>query len=76
MVAGIWAVKWLHCSFPWENIGNDESEDDPLEFIIIFFVILGGFIGIGLYANWRKTRCPHCKKTQIAMSFFKSYRPK
>ena len=35
-----------------ENIGNDESEDDPLEFIIIFFVIFGGFIGIGLYANY------------------------
>lgn len=64
MVAGIRAVNgYLDGSM--ENIGNDESEDDPLEFIIIFFVIFGGFIGIGLYANWRKTRCPHCKKHKL-----------
>ena len=45
MVAGIRAVNgYLDGSM--ENIGNDESEDDPLEFIIIFFVIFGGFIGI------------------------------
>ena len=38
MVAGIRAVNgYLDGSM--ENIGNDESEDDPLEFIIIFFVI-------------------------------------
>lgn len=62
MVAGIRAVNgYLDGSM--ENINNDESEDDPLEFIIIFFMIFGGFIGIGLYANWRKTRCPHCKNT-------------
>jgi hypothetical protein len=64
MVAGIRAVNgYLDGSM--ENINNDESEDDPLEFIIIFFVIFGGFIGIGLYANWRKTRCPHCKKHKL-----------
>ena len=64
MVAGIRAVNgYLDGSM--ENIGNDESENDPLEFIIIFFVIFGGFIGIGLYANWRKTRCPHCKKHKL-----------
>ena len=35
MVAGIRAVNgYLDGSM--ENIGNDESEDDPLEFIIIF----------------------------------------
>lgn len=28
-------------------------------------MIFGGFIGIGLYANWRKTRCPHCKKHKL-----------
>lgn len=64
MVAGIRAVNgYLDGSM--ENIGNDKSENDPLEFIIIFFVIFGGFIGIGLYANWRKTRCPHCKKHKL-----------
>ena len=64
MVAGIRAVNgYLDGSM--ENIGNDKSENDPLEFIIIFFVIFGGFIGIGLYANWRKTRCPHCKRHKL-----------
>lgn len=29
------------------------------------FCDFGGFIGIGLYANWRKTRCPHCKKHKL-----------
>ena len=38
MVAGIRAVNgYLDGSM--ENINNDESEDDPLEFIIIFFMI-------------------------------------
>ena len=70
MVAGIRAVNgYLDGSM--ENIGNDESEDDPLEFIIIFFVIFGGFIGIGLYANWRKTRCPRSNGTKTEEVVYK-----
>ena len=28
-------------------------------------MIFGGFIGIGLYANWRKTRCPPLQKHKL-----------
>lgn len=64
MVAGVQAVNgYLDGSM--ENTDNDESEDDSLGFIIIFFVIFGGFIGLGLYVSWRKTRCPNCKKHKL-----------
>lgn len=64
MVVGIWVVNGYLDGF-MENIGNDESEDDFLEFIIIFFVIFGGFIGIGLYVNWCKICCFYCKKYKL-----------
>ena len=63
-LAGVQAVNgYLDGSM--ENTDNDESEDDSLGFIIIFFVIFGGFIGLGLYVSWRKTRCPNCKKHKL-----------
>lgn len=63
MVAGIRAVNgYLDGSM--ENIAEEE-EDDSLSVIIIFLLIFGGFIGFAFYANWRKKRCPVCKKHKL-----------
>lgn len=61
MVAGVRAVNgYLDGSM--ENIGSEEKDNDSLGFIITFLLLFGGFIGIGAYHNWRKKRCPVCKK--------------
>ena len=63
MVAGIRAVNgYLDGSM--ENIGSEEK-DDTLEIILTILVILGGFTGTALYINWRKKRCPVCKKHKL-----------
>lgn len=64
MVAGVRAVNgYLDGSM--ENIGTEETDNDSLGFIITFLLLFGGFIGIGAYNNWRKKRCPVCKKHQL-----------
>lgn len=74
MVAGIRAVNgYLDGSM--ENIGNDESEDDPLEFIIIFFVISEDLLASDCMQTGVKHAAP-IAKTQTATSFLQSYRPK
>lgn len=63
MVAGVRAVNgYLDGSM--ENIAGEE-EDDSWSVVIIFLLIFGGFIGAGVYNNWRKKRCPVCKKHKL-----------
>ena len=63
MVAGVRAVNgYLDGSM--ENIAEEEK-DDSLSVIIVFLLIFGGFIGAAFYTNWRKKRCPVCKKHKL-----------
>ena len=62
MVAGIRAVNgYLDGSM--ENINNDESEDDPLEFIIIFFVISEDLLASDCMQTGVKHAAPIAKNT-------------
>lgn len=64
MVAGIRATcGYLDGSM--ENIGGDSEEEDVTIFMLVFFALFGGIIGLAFFANWWSKRCPACKKHKL-----------